>query len=313
MAQYRTVLTSVAVLVGLVASARDVRVQAPAPFADAQVLHVGVVVPDADQAAQVYAAFFGVPVPETRMLMNMQFPPDYDAAPNAHVKISDIRLNNTFLDIVEPRGGASPWWNFLEKNGQGLQHIAVAVTDVSDTIARLVALGGTHTYGEPGGRSGYVDMEEILGITFELLPPDVIESAATSSRPVPTKFASGEILHAGVVVRDVEKAASVFADIMGVASPQPTVDAERKSVQFPTKPVAIEFVEPSGAESPWRDHLDTFGPSIHHFALRVDDLEKDIAYLEKMGGKVVVGPDQGFALVDLRARPYGLAFALHEQ
>ena len=47
MARYRTVLTGVAVLVGLVGSARDVRVQTPAPFADAQVLHVGVVVPDA--------------------------------------------------------------------------------------------------------------------------------------------------------------------------------------------------------------------------------------------------------------------------
>ena len=158
MARYRTVLTGVAVLAGLVASARDVRVQTPAPFADAQVLHVGVVVPDADKAAQVYADFFGVPIPETRVLTELQFPPDYDAAPEAHVKISDIRLNNTFLDIVEPRGGASPWWNSLERNGQGFQHIAVEVADVPQTIARLVQLGGRHTFGEPGGRSGYVDM-----------------------------------------------------------------------------------------------------------------------------------------------------------
>ena len=131
----------------------------------------------------------------------------------------------------------------------------------------------------------------MLGITFELLPRGILEPASASSRPVPRKFASGEILHTGVVVRDVEKAARVFADIMGVAPPQPTVDAGRRSVQFPTKLVAIEFVEPAGAESPWQDHLDEFGPSIHHFALRVDDLEKDIAYLEKMGGKVVVGPE----------------------
>ena len=313
MARYRTVLTGVALLTGLAACAGDVDVQIPAPFSDAQVLHVGVVVPDADEAAQVYADFFGVPVPETRMLMDLQFPPDYDAAPGAHVKISDIRLNNTFLDIVEPRGGASPWWNFLEQNGQGLQHVAVAVDDVSYTISRLVALGGRHSYGEPGGRSGYVDMEELLGITFELLPRDVLEPASTSSRPIPTKFASGEVLHAGVVVRDVEEAARVFADVMGIEPPQPTVEGERRFVQFPTQPVPIEFVEPTSAAGPWRDHLDTYGPSIHHFAVRVDDMERDIAYLEEMGGKVVIGPEQGFALVDLRPEPYGLAFALYEQ
>ena len=227
------------------------------------------------------------------------------------MKISDIRLNNTFLDIVEPRGGASPWWNSFERNGQGFQHIAVEVADVPQTIAGLVQLGGRHTFGEPGGRSGYVNMEEMLGITFELLSRGILEPASASSRPVPTKFASGEILHTGVVVRDVEKAARVFADIMGVAPPQPTVDAGRRSVLFPTKPVAIEFVEPTGAGSPWQDHLDKFGPSIHHFAVRVHDLEKDIAYLEKMGGKVVVGPEQGFALVDLRPQPYGLAFELN--
>ena len=72
--------------------------------------------------------------------------------------------------------------------------------------------------------------------------------------------------------------------------------------------------EPIGGPSPWRDHLDKHGPSIHSVSFNVKGMQEHIDYLVKKGGKLVssrvgTGGKLGFAFVDLPP-PLDLTIAL---
>jgi methylmalonyl-CoA/ethylmalonyl-CoA epimerase len=293
--------------------------QAQAPgaltFADNAIRHVGVIVRDVDQAAKDYADLFGLPVPRTREVPDVSFPADFTGDRAAHPKVALIQLANISIESLQPIGGASPWRNHLERFSEGLHHIAFGVPDVGKAVAHLERFGGTHVMGTAGYPEAYVDMKAILGFTFELNqnPP---APAAGSSRTVsiqpataePIHFGMAAISHAGVLVPDVERAAKVFGELMGIPAPKANADASMvfpkgfsgdpnahpKTVSFRLRPISVEYAEPQGGKSLWREHLDAFGPFMPHLAVAVQGLEKNIAYLESKGGTLVLGPGLGY-------------------
>ena len=310
--------------------------QAPAAskFADNAIRHVGVIVRDVDQAARDYADLFGLPVPRTREVPDVPFPADFTGDRAAHPKVALIQLANISIELLEPIGGASPWRNHLEQFGEGLHHIAFGVPDVGKAVAHLERFGGTHVLGTAGYPAAYVDMKALLGFTFELNQnPSAPAGAApgtVSIQPAtaePTHFGMGAILHAGVFVPDVERAAKVFGELMGIPVPKAIAyagmvfpkgfsgdpNAHPKILSFGLRPISVEYAEPQGGKSPWRDHLEAFGPSMHHLAVAVQDLEKNIAYLESKGGTLVLGPGPGYAFVNLKPKPLGFTFELNGQ
>jgi methylmalonyl-CoA/ethylmalonyl-CoA epimerase len=102
-----------------------------------------------------------------------------------------------------------------------------------------------------------------------------------------------------LVVRDVEKTARAFADLLGVDVPQwiitDTQDKTGATYQgqpmvgraklafFDLGSLSMELIEPVGGPSVWQDFLQTKGEGVHHIAFRVKDMDAEVAMLEKKG------------------------------
>lgn len=127
--------------------------------------------------------------------------------------------------------------------------------------------------------------------------------------------------HIAFVVQDVEQAARLFADTLGVEEPAivTTEALEQTGVRYlgiPTEAsarlafiqldnVAIELIEPVAGRSAWGDFLKEQGSGVHHITMRVDALDADVAKLEEKGGKLLqVGSFRGgeYAYLDMTER-----------
>jgi methylmalonyl-CoA/ethylmalonyl-CoA epimerase len=53
------------------------------------------------------------------------------------VNVAFFRINDVFIELLEPTGPDSPISAFIEKKGGGLHHLALAVDDIRDSIRSL--------------------------------------------------------------------------------------------------------------------------------------------------------------------------------
>ncbi len=107
----------------------------------------------------------------------------------------------------------------------------------------------------------------------------------------------------GLVVRDIEKSAAAYCDILGLPEPniivtdgydkakttyrgQPTA-ATAKLAFFDMGQVQLELIEPDGKPSTWQEVLDEKGEGVHHIAFFVKGTDKVVAYLESKGAELV--------------------------
>lgn len=137
------------------------------------VFQIGVIVRDMDQAVAYYESLGIGPfvAPEgTAPILDRQV---YGKpAPDVKNRISTAQMGAVELELVQPVSGKSVQREFLEKHGEGVNHLAFLVDNLEREIARL---------GEKGFRvisSGrlanglvyaYLDTDKIGGIVFELI------------------------------------------------------------------------------------------------------------------------------------------------
>jgi methylmalonyl-CoA/ethylmalonyl-CoA epimerase len=116
---------------------------------------------------------------------------------------------------------------------------------------------------------------------------------------MPDHLSTNVATQVALVVRDVEKTARAFADLLGVDEPQwiitDTQDKTDATYQgqpmvgraklafFDLGSLSMELIEPVGGPSVWRDFLETNREGVHHIAFRVKDMNAEVAMLEKKG------------------------------
>jgi catechol 2,3-dioxygenase-like lactoylglutathione lyase family enzyme len=123
--------------VGPTAAAQDKA--APDPYAE--MLHVGVVVKDLDQAV---ARFKAMGFTDIRVS-----PPNKGVDRTYHGKPIDVPLKQAFvhgtrpmIELMEPVGdGPSPWGDYLREHGESLHHIAFRIPDVGPELEKYRGLG----------------------------------------------------------------------------------------------------------------------------------------------------------------------------
>lgn len=107
----------------------------------------------------------------------------------------------------------------------------------------------------------------------------------------------------GIIVRDVEKSAEVFARFFGIDVPSWswTDGPEKSKSQYRGKPTAaraklaflklgnldIELIEPDAHPSTWREFLDSRGEGVHHIAFVINGMKDRTHALESMGYPLV--------------------------
>ena len=131
------------------------------------------------------------------------------------------------------------------------------------------------------------------------------------------KLDSSVVVQIGIIVKDVEKTASAYAEVFGIprtavvaiaddsfanttfhgrASP-----AKGKAAFFDLGQVQIELIEPAGAPSTWEEFLRTHGEGIHHIAFKTQEMEAALEFLTSKGLETIQqgGWDGGqYAYVD---------------
>jgi methylmalonyl-CoA/ethylmalonyl-CoA epimerase len=60
-----------------------------------------------------------------------------------------LKLGDFYIEVMEPTGSDGPIAKFLEKNGEGLQHVTFKVSNVEQAMADLNSRGARFTTSAP--------------------------------------------------------------------------------------------------------------------------------------------------------------------
>ena len=165
------------VLFGMAAPALQSPVEPPDPGMKTLV-QVAIVSRNAEATAKQWAALLGVPMPKITLTRpGHEVKVIYRGRPSeGRAKLAFIPLGQVTLEIIEPVGADTSWKEFLDKHGEGVQHIAFQVKDLEGSLRRLEKLGLTTLhrgrYDSDNGTYVYVDSQKALGVTLELLHSD---------------------------------------------------------------------------------------------------------------------------------------------
>ena len=134
---------------------------------------VAIVVHDIEAAAQRYADILGLPVPNIiTTAPGQEVEQTYRGqASNAQAKLAFFNLGQVQLELIEPLGGESTWQEALDKNGEGVHHLAFWVEGMQRSVDFLkekdIPMIQRGDMGE--GQYAYFDTEKPLGVVLELL------------------------------------------------------------------------------------------------------------------------------------------------
>lgn len=117
---------------------------ATSPFKAENYHHTGVVVSDIDKTI-AYLQFLGIGpfgMPDGRKWIDIPFKGELHGHPAEwSVKISNARVGEHEIELLQPSGGASVLQEFLDEHGEGVHHLAYLVDDVRGEVEKLVNLG----------------------------------------------------------------------------------------------------------------------------------------------------------------------------
>jgi methylmalonyl-CoA/ethylmalonyl-CoA epimerase len=126
--------------------------------------HVGIAVPDLDEAIALYKRAFGVTV--THEETNEE-----QGVREAMLAVGD---SGSSIQLLAPLSDDSPIGKFLNRVGPGIQQIAYGVDDIDEAGARLRAAGMRVLYDEPrrgtaNSRVNFIHPKDVGGVLIELV------------------------------------------------------------------------------------------------------------------------------------------------
>ncbi|MDY6764954.1 MAG: methylmalonyl-CoA epimerase [Halobacteria archaeon] len=121
--------------------------------------HVGIAVEDIDDALSFYRDILGLEVNHEEEFGGM--------------RIVFLEAGKGEFELLEPLDDEGAVARFIEKRGEGIQHVAVEVDDVADELKRLRERGVTLIDEEPrpgagGKRIAFVHPRDTNGVLLEL-------------------------------------------------------------------------------------------------------------------------------------------------
>ena len=139
------------------------------------VTQVAIVCRDVDATSKRWAAVLGVDPPQIRTTKpGEEVKVMFRGHPsNGQAKLAFIKLGQVTLELIQPVGGDTSWKQFLDRNGEGVQHIAFQVADVEKSVKGFGDSGmpvlHQGEYDDGSGTYTYIDSAKALGVTLELL------------------------------------------------------------------------------------------------------------------------------------------------
>ncbi|MGZ0152380.1 methylmalonyl-CoA epimerase [Kribbella sp. WER1] len=128
--------------------------------------HVGIAVPDFDEAVRYYAETFGMTVAHEEV----------NEEQGVREAMLAVGNSGSSIQLLAPLSGASPIAKFLDRRGPGIQQLAYRVRDLDAVSAVLRERGARLLYDEPkrgtaGSRVNFVHPKSAGGVLVELVEP----------------------------------------------------------------------------------------------------------------------------------------------
>jgi methylmalonyl-CoA/ethylmalonyl-CoA epimerase len=140
------------------------------PFS--KLLHVGIVVRDMDKAVKRLESLgIGPFEPVSKSLPPPVGQSLYRGKPEGKYKSLKAKVGEVGIDLYQPVEGESPWQEFLDTKGEGIQHLAFPTDNLDKVTEEFTKLGSTviHSGKMKGGGGGvYLDVG-VGGIIIEFL------------------------------------------------------------------------------------------------------------------------------------------------
>ncbi len=131
--------------------------------------HVGIAVPDLEAAKAWYLDNLG-------LVTLHQETNDAQGVVEAMVGPAGADKADALIQLLSPIDETSTIAKFIDRNGPGLQQMAVRVTDVEEVTRRLVASGvrvlyDTPRHGTANSRINFIHPKDAGGVLLELVEP----------------------------------------------------------------------------------------------------------------------------------------------
>ena len=123
--------------------------------------HIGIAVPDLDEALKFYSDLLGLKAEGTEVVEAQK------------VKVAFLPTGDSEIELLESTDPEGPIAKFIEKKGAGIQHIALRVDDIDAALAELKEAGvklidEQPRYGAGGAKIAFLHPKATGGVLLEL-------------------------------------------------------------------------------------------------------------------------------------------------
>lgn len=123
--------------------------------------HIGIAVADLEESLKLYTETFGLELQGTEVVEEQK------------VKVAFLPIGDTEIELLESTDPEGPIAKFIEKRGQGIQHIALRVDDIDAALDKMRAEGirlidEKPRYGAGGARIAFLHPKATGGVLIEL-------------------------------------------------------------------------------------------------------------------------------------------------
>lgn len=127
--------------------------------------HIGIAVKNLDETLKFYEDILGMKSMGTEVVEEQK------------VKVAFLPIGDTEVELLESTEEDGPIAKFIEKKGEGIQHIAYKVDDIEKAIEELKAKGvkmidETPRYGAGGAKIAFLHPKSTFGVLIELCQRD---------------------------------------------------------------------------------------------------------------------------------------------
>ena len=265
-----------------------------------EITQVGFVVKDAEKTAKALDLMFGIGPWAFRYIEGTDLKGRYKDVFHKE-RIAQTRLGNIIFELVEPVEGKAVHAEFLDKFGEGIQHIQVCTDDIDGNAEKLVAQGAEYVLKSVRGTAymGNLPGGLVLEIVWNMTPP--VFTGELSKPDASKQVKLKEIGQIGYVVKDVEKVSKAWTELFGLGpwrffeiegtdagGKYKGIYHKEKLASTKLADLNIEIIQPVIGKAVHGTFLEEHGEGIQHVFHRFDDLEKEIAKLTDQGGECVL-------------------------
>jgi len=263
--------------------------------------HVGVVLPDADDALGFFRDVMGLEVTEDRVIEEQG------------VRGVLLALGENEIELLQPMRDDTGVARYLESKGPTLHHICFRTDDIDGELARLNAadvelIDETSREGL-AGQIAFIHPKAAHGVLIELAQPP--EGAHSST-------AKG-FDHLAALVTDLDEASATWKQLVGIEVTNEIRPEGRGMVigQMPCSQVMVELLAAESPDSPLAKRIEDNGEGASSMvAIEVQDIASEIARYREAGYELAdaaPGPLPNSVTTTISAdQSFGLAIQLIE-